>query len=543
MKSPASASPKPECTNLRRRELLQATLWAAPLSIVGVPMEAASKQQSASSTSEDVIHLGAREAVECIRRGELKAEHYVSRLIEQHAAHKHLNAIITLEESRVLGEARAIDQARARGAKLGPLAGLPFIVKDQMDVAGYPTTAGNPALCDYIPRRSAQVADILMRAGAVMFAKANCQDMVGGNFIITAVTSSNRHFGFVRNPYDTARIPGGSSGGNGAAIAARIAPAGIGEDTGGSVRLPAAFNGIAGFRPSTYTLSNALEGASRKRYPDDGMVPPAGVLDTWGPMARTVSDVAFLDSVVSGERVPQIDIGRARIGIPRADYWDSEVVEPGVAQVMRSAFARLRDAGAELVEVDLQSLLALNADNLLGSAVRRMLPSRSLADWLAENFPSVTVEDIRRERNSYPSCFADVTWHRPTAELSKEDAKKMFAAAANTHRELFRRHDILAVAFPTVPITAPLINVNGDTPGQRILVNDRWVDELATILTNSVIGARLGAPSLSLPAGLSSGLPVGFELEGLPGDDRRILGLGVAVEKVLGPLPPPRNVG
>lgn len=542
MQLPADGTPESAATDMSRRRLLQLALSAAPLSMAAIAAEAGATKQSRDALPDDLLQLGAREAVESVQRGDLKAEHYTARLIEQHRAQKQLNAIITLDEARVLSEARAIDQARARGERLGPLAGLPFIVKDQLEIAGYPTTAGNPALRGYVSRRSAQVADIMMRAGAVMLAKANCQDMVGGTFILTAVTSSNPHFGFVRNPYDTARIPGGSSGGNGAAIAARIAPAGIGEDTGGSVRLPAAFNGIAGFRPSTYTLESAIAGRSRKRYPDDGMVPPAGVLDTWGPMARTAADVAFLDSVISGERVPRVSIRGARIGIPRPDYWQTDIIEPGVAQVMRDAFTRLRDAGATLVEVDLKGLLDLNADNSLGAAVRRVLPSRSLSDWLAENFPSVTVDDIRRERSTYPSCFADVTWFRPTPEVPPEDAKKLFSAASAAHRDLFRRHEILALAFPTVPITAPLINVNGDTPGQRILVNGRWVDEIGTILTNSVIAARLGAPALTLPAGLAAGLPVGFELEGLPGDDSRILGLGIAIEQVLGALPPPRLV-
>ncbi len=535
---PADTTLESRPADLSRRRLLQVALCAGPLSIAGAA-EVGGKKPSSGPVPDDLLPLGAREAVEHVQRGDLKAEHYAARLIEQHRAQKQLNAIITLDEARVLSEARAIDQARARGQRLGPLAGLPFIVKDQLEIAGYPTTAGNPALRGYVSRRSAQVADIMMRAGAVMLAKANCQDMVGGSFILTAVTSSNPHFGFVRNPYDAARIPGGSSGGNGAAIAARIAPAGIGEDTGGSVRLPAAFNGVAGFRPSTYTLDNALQGRSRKRYPDDGMLPPAGVLDTWGPMARTAADVAFLDSIITGERVPPVSIRGARIGVPRPDYWDSDIVEPGVAQVMREALSRLRDAGAVLVEVDLQALLDLNADNVLGTAVRRRLPSKSLSSWLAENFPSVTVADIQRERNAYPSCFADVTWFRQRPELSPEEATQLFSAAAAAHRELFRRHDIAALAFPTIPITAPLINVNGDTPGQRIAVNGRWVDELATILTNSVIAARLGAPALTLPAGLSAGLPVGLELEGLPGDDSRILGLAIAVEQVLGPLPPP----
>ncbi|HEX7114555.1 MAG TPA: amidase family protein [Steroidobacter sp.] len=521
---------------LTRRDVLKSTLLATAPLAAGVSPLAAGR---AGIVTDDVADLGAKEAVRRIQAGDMKAEFYASRLLQRHAALKYLNAMITVDEARVLEEARAVDVARSKGRKLGHLAGLPFIVKDQMNIAGYPTTAGNPALRHYVPRETASVADKLIRAGAVMLGKANCMDMVGGAFILTAVTSSNRHFGFVRNPYDTNRIPGGSSGGNGAAIAARIAPVGIGEDTGGSVRLPSAFNGIAGLRPSTFTLSNAMNGTARKRYPDDGMVPPAGLLDTWGPMARTVEDVAFIDSVISGEVPVDIDLRALRLGVPPKSYWESETVEPGVAKVMLEAFEKIRDAGATLVEVDFEGLLALNKNNVLGTAIRRAQPSMDMRTWLKQNYPGVTMEDIRRDRASYPECFADVTFFEPTAAVAPEEAKRMFAEAARAHSDLFQRSNISALAFPTVPIVAPLINVNGDTPGQKILVNGRWVDELTIILTNSVIGARLGAPALSLPAGLAGGLPVGLELEGLPGDDARILGIGMAIEKILGPLPPP----
>ena len=250
--------------------------------------------------------LGARAAVERIQKGEMKAEVYAAQLLKRYNAHKDLNAVITIDEARVLQEARAIDQARARGERLGPLSGLPFIVKDQIDVAGYPTTAGHELLKVYVPKQNATIVETMIKAGGVAFAKANCNTMVGsvgGN-----VTSSNIYFGFVRNPYDRARIPGGSSGGTGAAIAARIVPAGIGEDTGGSVRIPAAFCGIAGLRPSTFSPENAIAGTTRKRYPDAGISPIPGPLDTIGPMARTVADVAFLDTVITGDAVPQINL-------------------------------------------------------------------------------------------------------------------------------------------------------------------------------------------------------------------------------------------
>jgi len=176
-----------------------------------------------------------------------------------------------------------LDRARARGETLGSLAGLPFIVKDQIDVAGYATTAGTPALRHYMPSHNAVVVDTLVRSGAIVFAKANMHELAFG------ITSNNGAFGPVRNPYDQTRIPGGSSGGNGAAIAARLAPGGIGTDTGGSVRIPAALNGIVALRPTIH------------RYPQAGVTPISHTRDTVGPMARGVADLVLLDGVITGD--------------------------------------------------------------------------------------------------------------------------------------------------------------------------------------------------------------------------------------------------
>src|SRR6185503_686464 len=193
------------------------------------------------------------------------------------------------------------------------------------------------------------------------------------------------------------------SGGNGAILAARTVPAALGLDTNGSIRMPSAFCGVTGLRPSTYTIENAVNGTSRKRYPDDGLViPPARRLDTIGPMARTVSDVAFLDTLITDEAVPAVDLRAARIAVPRPDYWERVDVDPGVADVLRQAFAKLREAGCTLVEIDLDGEVRSIVGTIFqptpaavfaGDGMDAPKPtSVTMAQWLRENAPDVTVE-------------------------------------------------------------------------------------------------------------------------------------------------------
>ena len=516
-----------------RRSLLKTAAWAGSLSVTGgavgllggctrVPPEPVSK--------EDLTALGAEAAIARIQQGEMTAEYYVGELLSQYHAHEDLNAVVTIDEARVLEDARAVDHARARGDQLGPLSGLPFVVKDQIDVAGYPTTSGNAALMGYVPDHSAAVVDTMIRNGGVVFAKTNLPDMIAGGNLMAAAASSNRFFGAVRNPYDTTRIPGGSSGGTGAALAARMVPAGLGEDTGGSVRFPAAFCGIAGLRPSTYTPTNLVpETGTPKRYPDAGIVPPPRLLETIGPMARTVADVAFLDAVITGETVPSVSLADVRIGIPRPDYWDNELIDNGLTETMLAAFSRLRDAGAELVEIDFKAILQLDEGGRLSDAVR--MPRSDFSQWLSENLPGVTLEEV------YAPRAVPAGGRAP--QLSLEERVEIATAAASYYRGVFASSGILAVAFPTIPIPAPPINPDGERVGQTTMVNGKLVDEIEAIVPNLRFGPRLGAPGLVIPAGLTSGLPVGLELEGLPGDDSRLLGLGIAVEDALGPIPPP----
>ena len=227
-----------------------------------------------------------------------------------------------------------------------------------------------------------------------------------------------------------------------------------------------------------------------------------------------------------------MELKGARIGVPRADYWQRDMIDPAVQKITEAAFAKLKDAGADLVEYDLNALIDLDAGGLLGAALRR--PNTDLADWLAANAPDVKMEDLNRLRESY------ATYKAPTQpDLTDAQRIDIVTAAARRYEEAFKSAGLLALAFPTLPVLPPLINSNGDTPGQKIMVNGIWVDESQAIVLNLALGPRTGAPGLSLPAGMSAGLPVGLSFQGLPGDDAKILGLGVAAEKVLGALPPP----
>src|SRR5262249_39164407 len=189
--------------------------------------------------------LGVTEAAEALSTGTLTAEALAEALLARCVAAAPLNAFISLEPDKVRAEARRADQHRQRGASLGPLHRVPLVIKDNIDTAGYPTTAGTPALAAHRPKHNAPVVQRLLEAGALILGKANLQELAYGP------TSNNAAFGPVRNPYDPTRIPGGSSGGTACAVAARLAPAALGTDTAGSVRVPASLCGVISFRPTT----------------------------------------------------------------------------------------------------------------------------------------------------------------------------------------------------------------------------------------------------------------------------------------------------
>ena len=473
------------------------------------------------------LAMSSSQAVAAIRTGRLSAEAYVSTLLARAEQLKDLNAFIVLDKAGAIAAARQVDALRRSGAALPPLAGLPIVVKDNINTRDLPTTAGTAALRNVRPSTNAPTLQKLIDAGAIVLGKTNLHELAFG------ITSTNltSFAGPVKNPYDTQRIPGGSSGGTAAAIAARIVPSGLGTDTGGSTRVPAALCGIVGLRPS---VGN---GGAERRYNGAGVVPISHTRDTVGPMGRSVADVALLDSVITGTPlVTAVPLRGLRIGVP-ASFWAG--LDAQVAAVMAAARDKLRAAGVVFVDVDIPTLAEVNAKVSFQLALHE--PIADIPAYLAATgVTGISLADIAAGvaspdvKGAFGAILADAFG-------------KDYDAAMRTHRPrlrnlyegYFRSAALDAMLFPTTIAAAPLIDMaNGS--GKVSVNGGAPADTFATFIRNTDPGSNAGIPGLALPAGLTnSGLPVGLELDGPVGSDARLLGIGLAVEAVLGSLPAP----
>jgi indoleacetamide hydrolase len=506
-----------EC-HINRRDLLKAAALATGAATMSVG------QSRAAVRPNDALALTATEAVAAIRRGDITAEAYAKALLARAEAFKHLNACIVLNRSGLLAAARAVDIERRKGGPLGRLAGLPLLVKDNIDTKGLATTAGTRGLADNKPKRDAPALVPLLAAGAAVMAKMNMHELAFG------ITSTNSAFGFAENPYDTTTIPGGSSGGTAAGIAARMAPAGLGTDTGGSVRIPPALCGIVGLRPS---VDNG-----HKRYPSKGVVPISHTRDTVGPMGRTVADVALLDSVITGgQEYAPAKLAGLRLGVPRGYFWED--LDPELSAVMDAALAKLRDKGVVLVEADLTGIGELNGKLSFPIALYEVGPD--LRAYLRSEGGAITFDQVEAQIASKDVAGA--------FGAAKTIPKEAYEAAVNTYRpqlqklyaDYFEQQKVAAVLFPTTPLPARAINKEGDTGKDTVELNGKQVPTFQTYIRNTDPGSNAGIPGLSLPVGLTnSGLPVGLELDGPVNSDRRLLAIGLSMERLFGRLPPPK---
>jgi Asp-tRNA(Asn)/Glu-tRNA(Gln) amidotransferase A subunit family amidase len=503
---------------LSRREFIVTASAAAAATAIGRGCQGP-KTAPAVSPAE-LLELSAVDAVAALTRGDVTAERYASALLAQCERGKPLNAFITLEPARVLEAARAADRLRSSGAKLGPLHGLPIPVKDSINTKDLPTTGGTPALRNFRPAENAPIVRALVDAGAIMLGKTNLHELSFG------WTSNNLAFGAVHNPYDTKRIPGGSSGGTAVAVATHMAPLGVAEDTEGSIRVPAAMCGIAGFRPTT------------TRYPSTGVVPITPLFDQVGPHARSVADLALFDSVVTGDWSPirPAALKGVKLGVARG-YWFRDL-DPEVERITSEALRKLRDAGVELVESEVPELA--RRIELTTELIQNHDVLYTLKKYLEDFHTGVTFDQLIAQASAdIKRDFALAVL--PGGKFFVSDAA--YQTARDVHlpklrenfRAYFARTGVAAIVFPATMVPPPLIGQDVD-----VLIGANKVPFETAVARNIAPGSTAGLPGLVLPAGLTSGgLPIALELDGPSGTDRALLALGSSVERVLGRVPPP----
>ena len=468
-----------------------------------------------------MIELSACDAIAAMHAGEVSAEAYAEALLAQGAAGQPLNAFITLEPDRVREAARAADRLRAAGGSLGRLHGLPIPIKDSVNTKDLRTTAGTRALSEFHPATDASAVARLRAAGASVLGKTNLHELSFG------WTSNNLAFGAVHNPYDRRRIPGGSSGGTAAAIAARMAPLGVAEDTQGSIRVPAALCGICGFRPTT------------GRYPTDGTAPITPLFDQIGPQARTVEDLALFDAVMTGDQRPiePAELRGLRLGLARGYYFAGLHAE-GEHQ-MDAVLARLREAGVVLVDAEVPGLAELVAE--VTGPVQLHDAAASPTAYLRTSGAPVSFEQMVDAVSPDVKAVFE-RFVLPGAPFAVSDAA--YAAARDVHRpamqrlfaDYFAQHGVAAMLFPATLTPAPLIGED-----ETVMINGVGVPFQTAIARNISPGSTAGLPGLILPTGLTrdTRLPVALELDGPAGEDRRLLGVALAIRALLPPMPAP----
>ncbi|MEK6303999.1 MAG: Asp-tRNA(Asn)/Glu-tRNA(Gln) amidotransferase subunit GatA [Acidobacteriota bacterium] len=439
-----------------------------------------------------------------------------------------LNAFITTTAEPALASAEQLDRAAEKGEPLPKLAGAIIAIKDNMVMRGVRTTAGSRILFNYKPPYTATAIERLQAAGAIIIGKTNCDEFAMGS------STENSAYGPVRNPWDPARVPGGSSGGSAVAVAAGMAMGALGSDTGGSIRQPASLCGVVGLKPTYGRVS---------RY---GLIAFGSSLDQIGPFANSVEDAAAILDVIAGRDVNDStssnaevddysaaltgDVRGLRVGVPREYY--GEGLDPEVKEKTEAAIKRLEEMGAKIVDVSLpHTEYAVPVYYLIATAEA----SANLA-----RFDGVRYGFRAEDAGTLKEMYSRTREHGFGAEVKRRimlgtyalsagyydayygKAQKVRALIERDFRNAFGSCDVIAT--PTAPTPAFKLGEKADNPLEM------YLSDIYTITANLA-----GIPGISLPCGLSSnGLPIGVQLIGRQFDEATLLRAARNLEQALG---------
>lgn len=456
---------------------------------------------------DELLNLSLADAASKVRTREVSPVDLVQAALARiRATDDILRSYITVFEEQALQVAKAAEIMAAAGHNLGPLHGIPIALKDNIALRGTRTTAGSKVLGDWVPDADATIVTRLRRAGAIFIGKTNMHEFAWGG------TSANPHYGAVRNPWNTERFPAGSSGGSGVAVAARSCFGAVGTDTGGSIRLPSAINGVAGIRPTYGRVSN------------HGIIPLAWSMDTAGPMTRTVEDCALMFGAMAGydpEDPTTADrpcadysaglrdgVRGLRIGVVPGYFFHH--LQPPVHDAVQAALAAFEQLGAQIVEVEIDNIHGnISAQLTIESAE----PSTYHQRWLRER-PQDYGDDVRALLEVGELLLAT---HYLQAQRYRTLLRNEFINA-------FRKVDVFVC--PTLPFTATKL-------GATTVVIENGVEEdmLSAIMQFTGVASLTGLPALNVPCGFDAdGMPIGMQLIGRPFDEATLFRMGHAFQ-------------
>jgi len=447
---------------------------------------------------------------------------YLDRIAAFDDAGPELNAMLYINP-RAVDEAIALDRERDEKGTRGPLHGIPVVLKDNYDTADMPTTASSVAMAGFIPPDDAYQVRRLREAGAVFIGKTNLHEFARG---IETISSLG---GYTRNPYDPRRNPGGSSGGTAAAVAANLAAVGMGSDTCGSIRIPAANNNLFGLRPT--------QGLSSR----DGIIPLSHTQDVGGPLARSMVDLAtVLDATIGEDPADAQTAGTdARVPAKFLDFLDPEALEGArlglltaylgtespygtVSNVVRSAVAMMKDNGAEIMELEIEGLAELMRDT---SVIDYEFTTDVEAYLRASNAPISSIEQLL-ESGQYHEALEGRFRRSVARAADTEEHLARLGRRAELRRLLVETMDKLeldAIVYPSLRV-------------EPVFVGEPQYGSMCRISAHS------GLPAISVPAGFTpGGLPVGVELLARPFEDGRLISLAYAWEQRARPRRAPQR--
>ncbi len=459
-----------------------------------------------------------------VKAGEVEAVQIVDDLLARIEKHDgELGAYLAVSAEKARFDAMTIDATRKAGGALGPLAGVPIALKDNLVTKDTVTTAGSRILDGWVPPYDATIVEKLRAAGAIIVGKTNLDEFGMGS------STERSAFKPTKNPWDVSRVPGGSSGGSAAAVAARLAHASLGTDTGGSIRQPAAFCGVVGLKPTYGRVS---------RW---GVIAYASSLDQVGPIARTVEDAALVLEAIAGydhrdstslakpapsfaEALAQ-DAKGLKVGLPK-EYFVSALAAD-VRAAIESAIAALRDAGAEIVDVSLpHTHLALAAYYIVAPAEA----SSNLSRYDGIRY------GLRAEASDLESLYKKSRGEGFGAEVKRRIMLGTYALRSGYYDAYYKKaQQVRALikrdfdeAFASVDvILTPTAPTAAFPFGAKATPMDMYLGDIFTLACNLA-----GLPGMSVPCGLTpQGLPVGAQLLGKPLDEATLIRTGRAIEK------------